>query len=112
MDRPRPTHFHSAHRPFCLHNSHRPSAHIFGALVSVDWGMADRATGKKAKVLSLANCGMGAAVDIGVIREHVPGLFIGAAGLRVTTLDADLFMQALDAIGLACGSGSSTWSVG
>jgi len=35
--------------------------------------MVDQQRGKSAKVLSLANCGMGAAVDIGVIREHVLG---------------------------------------
>jgi len=29
--------------------------------------------GESAKVLSVANCGMGAAVDIGVIRDHVIG---------------------------------------
>jgi hypothetical protein len=70
--RPGTAHFRRAHRPFCRRNSdHRLL--IFGAFVSIDLGIADRATGKKAKVLSLANCGMGAAVDIGVIREHVLG---------------------------------------
>ena len=43
-------------RPFCI--SRRP------------WLACD---GKSAKVLSMANCGMGAAVDIGVICDHVIG---------------------------------------
>jgi hypothetical protein len=35
--------------------------------------MGGELRGKSAKVLSVANCGMGAAVDIGVIRDHVIG---------------------------------------
>ena len=70
--------------------------------------MVDQQRGKSAKVLSLANCGMGAAVDIGVIREHVLGFLSMPLARRLRLSETNLFMQALGAIRLARRSGSST----
>jgi hypothetical protein len=56
--------------------------------------------GKSAKGLSLANCGMGAAVDIGVMREHVLGFLSMSLAQRLRFWETDLFMRALVAIGL------------
>jgi len=74
--------------------------------------MVDQQRGKSAKVLSLANCGMGAAVDIGVIREHVLGLLSMPLARRLRLSETNLFMQALGAIRLARRSGSSILRIG
>ena len=59
--------------------------------------MAD-GNGKNVKVLSLVNCGMVAAVDIGVIRAQILGFLSAPVARRLRLGEGDLFMQA---IGLA-----------
>jgi hypothetical protein len=55
---------------------------------------------------------MGAAVDIGVIREHVLGFLSMPSARRLRFWEADLFMQALGALALAGRSGSSILRIG
>jgi len=65
IDRHRGAHFRSAHHSFCQRNC--ASAHIFGRRFCIGRRPRLAYNGKSAKVLSMANCGMGAAVGIGVI---------------------------------------------
>jgi hypothetical protein len=82
---------HSARRPFF---SVIPIAllliFLVAALLYLSTCMAD-GNGKNVKVLSLVNCGMGAAVDIGVISEHVLGFSSAPLPPRLRLGEADLF---------------------
>ena len=84
---------------------------VVAVLLYPSTGMAD-GNGKNVKVLSLANCGMGAAVDIGVIRERVLGFLSMPLAQRLRLSETNLFMQALGAIRLARRSGSSILRIG
>ena len=63
--------------------------------------MSNRQRKKRAKVLSLANCGMGAAVGIEVIREHVLGFLSVPLTPALTTLGGGFIYSALGL--LVCG---------
>jgi len=106
-------------RPFLAHRLFVrviPIALLLIFLVAALWDpstcMVDQQRGKSAKVLSLANCGMGAAVDIGVIREHVLGFLSMPLARRLRLSETNLFMQALGAIRLARRSGNSILRIG
>ena len=55
---------------------------------------------------------MGAAVDIGVIREHVMGFLSTPLARRLRLSETNLFVQALGAIRLARRSGSRILRIG
>ena len=74
IDRPRGPIF-AQHSILCQRNSDRASAHIFGRCFCISRRRLAY-NGKRAKVLSVANRGMGAATDPGVIRDHVSPFYL------------------------------------
>ena len=70
---------------------------LVAALLYPSTCMAD-GNGKNVKVLSLVNCGMVAAVDIGMIRAQILGFLSAPLARRLRLGEGDLLMQA---IGLA-----------
>jgi hypothetical protein len=83
------------HTILCQRNSDRASAHISGWRFCISLRPWVAYNGKRAKVLSMANRGMGVAVDIVVIREHgIDFLPISVAG-RSRSLGANSSLMGL-----------------
>jgi hypothetical protein len=103
--------FSSTHRPFVSEFRSLLLIFLVATFVSV-LVIAGRPRRKSTKVLSLANCGMGAAVDSGVIRAHVLGFLSVPLARWLRLWGAHLFTKALGIIGSPRQSGSSSGSVG
>ena len=73
----------------CQRNSDRASAHIFRRRFCISRPPWPAYNGESAKVLSMVNRGMGVAVDIAVIREHVIGFLPVSVAGRSRSLGAN-----------------------